>query len=491
MKLYTFFKKFSPFLITGVLILTFSGCDNNDSDQDVSLSSDNINLVFVLSSDLAYHTTGDINEDTANLTGQGLHRALLMATYLKEQVLGSKNVDAIYALEPMTHLQTNNNYPDMTAIGSIEQFALLNEHTVTRDGKNYTANSFPINTSYAKESVPTGVLNSVGRYCLDCQGLDFNDMNDSNVKLVKDIIDKNISGYYVFSAPWETTIALLENINQDKEYNLNIPVGYEGSNHVYTISIAPSSKVSFVNYNSNLEPSSEYPELPSPVVSNNQCTYTVEEPLQTITLENGVDGVVVPSGINTNQTAYIVRHAEAHPDEEFKFENGNFVGAGQWRALELHNALRGEIESPDMVYSIDPTQWYPVGDINVSYIRPALTVFPYVVANNLPFYLESTISLFDSNQSELASEFFFKGGKFSGKTMLIAWESGRIKPILNALIESYGGDKNSTLPPKWLSPNYDTIWRVTLDASGNLSVDNDLCEGINSEDLSEEAPVFR
>jgi hypothetical protein len=50
---------------------------------------------------------------TANLTSQGLQRLLFMATCLKEQVPGGKNLNRICALEPMTHPQTADRYPDM------------------------------------------------------------------------------------------------------------------------------------------------------------------------------------------------------------------------------------------------------------------------------------------------------------------------------------------------------------------------------------------
>ena len=109
----------------------------------------------MVSPDLAYHAPGDINPNTANLTNQGLQRSLLMATYLKTQVLGTNNVTGIYALAPMTHLQTANNYPDMAAIGYIQQFALLNQITILRVT---TANSYPINAAYAPGDVPSGVV---------------------------------------------------------------------------------------------------------------------------------------------------------------------------------------------------------------------------------------------------------------------------------------------------------------------------------------------
>ncbi|MGD0697833.1 MAG: putative Ig domain-containing protein, partial [Terriglobia bacterium] len=56
------------------------------------LSADNINLIFVVSEDLAYQASGDVNPLTANLTSQGLQRSLLMAPFLQQNVLGGENV---------------------------------------------------------------------------------------------------------------------------------------------------------------------------------------------------------------------------------------------------------------------------------------------------------------------------------------------------------------------------------------------------------------
>lgn len=481
-------------LLTGMVILSLSvflgGCFNDNSSKQATapLSTDNINLIFVTSADLAYNAPGDINPDTANLTGQGLQRSLMMATYLKQKVLGTKNVTAIYALEPMTHLQTGNNYPDMAAIGSIQQFALLNQMTmpIRNTDYSYTAYTYPINAAYSQGDIPVGV-STPDEYCPDCQGLDFDDTEGNNVNLVTGIINKNVPGFYVFSAPWETTSALMKNISQQKGYNLDLPTDYKGPNHVYVISIPPSGKTRLITYNSNLNPPSTYPELPLPVAGA-QCTHA-EQAYFSTSRTGGVNGVVIPANINTNQRIYIIRHAEAHPDSVNLFENGNFVGAGQWRALDLPNVLRGKI-SPDMVYSIDPSQWFPIGNINVSYVRPSLTVLPYAVANNLPYYLVSDFQISDPDQARLASDFFFTGGKFSNKTVLLAWESTRIKPLINALLSRYGGNNLPILPAAWPGTDYDTIWTVTLDAMGNLTVDNDLCEGIDSAGLPETAPRF-
>lgn len=316
--------------------------------------------------------------------------------------------------------------------------------------------------------------------------LDFNNTGGNNDTLVSGIIKKNIPGYYVFSAPWETISALLAKINSQQGHNLNLPATYMGSNYVYAVSIAPSGDARLVTYNGNLNPPATYPVLPSPVTGAS-CTYK-QQPYFSTARTGGVNGVVIPENINRNQRIYIIRHAEAHPGPGNLFENGNFVGAGQWRALDLPNALRGQV-SPDVVYSIDPSQWFK-GLFNFSYVRPSLTVLPYAIANNLPYYLVSSFRIGDDNVAQLASDFFFTGGKFSNQTVLLAWESTRINPLINALLNSYGGGSLPLLPTRWPVTDYDTIWTVTLDASGNVTVSNALCEGIDSPSLPDTAPQF-
>jgi hypothetical protein len=61
----------------------------------------------------------------------------------------------------------------------------------------------------------------------------------------------------------------------------------------------------------------------------------------------------------------------------------------------------------------------------------------------------------------------------------------------------YGGDSSleqlevdSEANNSWPGDDYDTIWTITLDSEGNLTVNNDLCEGIDTEKLPETAPQF-
>ncbi len=487
----------SRLLFGSVLSLVLFGCRSTHTPPSVipeALYEKNINLIFVSSPDLAYQAPGDIQLDTANLTPQGLNRSLLMATYLKQKVLGANNVTGIYALSPMTHLQTANNYPDMTAIGYIQPFALLNQETLPIDnalnGLSYTANSYPVNVAYpTKDSLPSGVAEPIFGYSERCSGLDFNNTGGANDTLVSRIIDKKVTGYHVFSAPWETIRNLLINTNIINGYRLNIPSQYMGPNHVYAITISSSGTVDLATYNSDLKPLASYPVLPAPVASED-CSHALQTHFSA-KRTGGVDGATVPTNINKNQTIYIVRHAEAHPDPTFQFENGNFVAAGQWRALSLTKAL-GEKMKPQAVYSVDPSQWFPapLSKNHVSYVRTSLTILPYAIDKNLPYHLVAGFSLFDAGVASRTCNYFFTGGKFSNQTVLLGWESQRIIPLIKALLESYGTTNLPPLPERWRGDDYNTIWTVRLDAQGNLTVDNDMCEGIDSAKLPSTAPPF-
>jgi hypothetical protein len=266
---------------------------------------------------------------------------------------------------------------------------------------------------------------------------------------------------------------------------LALPGAYAGPNYVYAISIAPSGVASLATYNSNLNPPSTYPVLPSPPLTSAGCS--MQTPFS-ISVTGG-NGATIPAGINTNETVYIVRHADAHPISTW--DDGNFIGTGQWRALALPNALKGKI-NPTLVYAVDPAVGLPAlsGNAASSYVRPAMTVLPYAIANNLPYNLAASVPFLAQNAPQLAtyaSDFFFTGGKFSNQSILLGWESAHIPITVSALLVSYG---SSQTVPNWPDDDYDTIWTVRLDAQGNLTVDNAMCEGISSVDLPATPPQF-
>jgi|SRR5271157_4397837 len=468
-------------LFSALALTLLAGCGGSSTPNPpvptptpAPLSENNVNLIFVVSEDLAYNALGDVNQNTANLTNRGLQRSLLMGTFLQQNVLGGSNVTSIYALEPMTHLQTANNYADMVGLETIQQFAMLNQITLSYppSDPSYAGNNYPINASCAS--------------CPTCQGLDFNDQDGDNEALITRIVQASVPGFYVFSAPWETTRTLLANINTLGGYNLTLPAGYISPNYIYVISITPSGSASLVTYNSNLNPPSTYPVLPSGKIVSAACT---QQTTFSITITGGVGGAVVPAGINTNETVYFIRHAEAHPQSYWS--DNNYVGAGQWRALDLPNALRGKI-NPQQVISGDPGQFSQgsvsaSGDSYYSTVAPALTAEPYAIANNLPYTLAASV-LSDQNAPQETSDFLFTRGTFSNQTVLVAWVYQQIAPTVNALLASYHG--NGPPAPNWPDTDYDTIWTVHLDANGNLTVSNAMCEGINSAALPATPPQF-
>ena len=82
------------YLFLFLALTLIAGCAGGSGDTTAPLGAGNINLIFVVSPDLAYQAPGDVNPSTANLSNQGLQRSLLLATYLKQQVLGAQNVTA-------------------------------------------------------------------------------------------------------------------------------------------------------------------------------------------------------------------------------------------------------------------------------------------------------------------------------------------------------------------------------------------------------------
>ena len=477
----------SLFLVFFLTLL--AGCGGSSGSNAAPLSADRLNLIFVVSPDLAYHTTGDIQPDTANLTSQGLQRSLLMATYLQQQVLGKQNVTGIYALSPMTHLQTANNYPDMAALTSIQQFAMLNQNTLSGapGSISFTGNSFPINVSYTPDDVPAGVVTPTPALpCAACQGLVFDDAKGNNLALVDGIIKTNTQGFHVFSAPWEVISRLLADINKLKGYNLPVPSRFTSTNRIYALTITPSGDASLLTYDSKINPPATYPALSPKLPTLASC---MAAPFS-ITATGGVDGVVVPANANTNQTLYIVRHAEAHPTAYYG--NGNYVAAGQWRALGLAQALNGKI-SPTQVYSFDPAQVAQgsvdsSGKFYWSNVAPSLTVQPYAIANNLPYKLITNFLISDANSPQAASDFFFTGGQFNNQAVLLGWQFTQIPQTVSALLASY--NYSGPPVPAWSATDYDSIWALRFDAHGNLSINNLLCEGINSAALPSTAPEF-
>jgi len=305
----TFFVERRLFLMLGLILLAGCGGASN-SVSPAPAASSNINLIFVVSPDIEFQAPGDVSDTTGNLTAQGLQRSLLMAPFLKEQVLGNNNVTSIYALEPMSHLQTASQFPDMSAIETIQQFAMLNKDTLQFNpdqSTSYTANSFHINVSYSIGQTVGGVAPPFIT-CAGCQGIDYADQGNDNDSLLSDLAKAGMPGYYVFSAPWDTTLNMMTALNQAKGYNFSLPSSHSDPNNIYGVTVAPSGAASLVTYNSNVTPSTAYPVLtPAPSVST-PCQATLFNYSYSAS-----SAPKTPPVKNTNETLYLIRHAEAHP----------------------------------------------------------------------------------------------------------------------------------------------------------------------------------
>ena len=70
---------------------------------------------------------------------------------------------------------------------------------------------------------------------------------------------------------------------------------------MYVVSITPSGTASLITYNSNVVPPTTYPALPSSGLVSAACTVNSPASLQ---VNVGVNGAVIPTGINTNETVY-------------------------------------------------------------------------------------------------------------------------------------------------------------------------------------------
>lgn len=458
------------------------GCtpaDQNGTTVD-PLSSSDINLIFVVSPDINYSDSGDVQENTANLTKQGFNRSLEIASYLQESVLGQdNNVTKIYSLQPESHYQ--NGYPNMAALTFIQQFAMLYTTTYKVNGNPVTAYSTPINAGYSPYGLPNQSVNIEGvDFNQSLAGLSYDDVNNSNERITEALIDDKKAGYYVFSAPWKTISTLMTKINEKYAYNLELPSKFQSSNivHAITVKIGDTANAELKTYKAAITPSKSYPTLAQEIKTDNACeaayfSYSALNPKE-------VNG----STINTNQTVYFIRHAEAHPVEGW--DDGNYIAAGQWRSLLLPRALEGKI-SPSMVFSNDPSQNIGSSDGSSSYVRPSLTAQPYAIANNLPYHL--TYDFYWSQVHHIINYFFYNSD-FSGKTILVAWEHGTIQSIMDHFFSTTYFTTGDDFTSEWGPDDYDSIWTVTLDADGNLNVKNDLCEGINSSDLPIQAPQF-
>ena len=152
---------------------------------------------------------------------------------------------------------------------------------------------------------------------------------------------------------------------------------------------------------------------------------------------------------------------------------------------------------PNLVYSSDPGDPYSCtngssflpAESCPTYVRPSLTINPFVIKNSMPLNLVAE-SNFNWNNYQAMAQYFFQESQFSNQTILIAWEHDTVNSMLDYLIGTiYDQPESVALIPTWAGNDYDTIWKIQLNQNGQLTFSN-TCEGISSATFPLSCPAF-
>lgn len=420
-------------LALGILFFLSSSAAAQQSSP--TFNSGDLNVVFVQSF--------ESNPDTNNLSITGFNHSLLFGQMLNALTTG-QTIQGIYAFYPPS--QSPKGTPpaptttDMTALESIEPYAVLNMLSVSP------------------------------------QAASLADL----VATITTIIDKP-TGVYVISLPASHINPAIFALTGQTPPSGSIPPGNGSQYSVVTF----SNKTWSLNvYNDGISAPSTYPNLTLAPTANYSC---LQAPT-TIFIANPNNS----NTFNTNQTVYFVRHVEAHPTSTF--ENGNYVCQGQWRAIGATQILKNPLMSGGInnIFTTNLTGKVesPAASSLFPYIRPALSVAPYAINNSQPLILAP----FAWNDPDaLATSLFTQSAQyasFNNATTLVSWEHGNIEAAIRYLIKTlYNDDASSKKVPTWSGSDYDTVWKLQTDGSGNLIFSN-TCEGIASAVLPSACPAF-
>lgn len=439
-------------LASGIMTGCGSGGSKVDSapvNSHAKLSSDDLNFIFVQSF--------EPNVQGNNLSITGFNHSLQFGQLLN-QITGG-NISAVMSLDPWT--QIINGYPNMSPIQSIENYAVLNGIGIyallpTTIG-NYYEPIFPSVAYYIEEII--GQTSQIG---------------------------VPSSGNFVIALPSQQINQTLAQLSQNPNLSFTYTPLESNNYHQYAVlSINNVAQAQSATYNDGIISSNQYPNLQ--LNTNSAC----QESSVTFTLQG-----TVPPNMNRNETVYLIRHVEAHP--VYSFDNGNYVCQGQWRAIGAVNKLESVIGGlPNLVYSSDPGDPYSCtngssflpAESCPTYVRPSLTINPFVIKNSMPLNLVAE-SNFNWNNYQAMAQYFFQESQFSNQTILIAWEHDTVNSMLDYLIGTiYDQPESVALIPTWAGNDYDTIWKIQLNQNGQLTFSN-TCEGISSATLPLSCPAF-
>lgn len=394
------------------------------------------------------------SKDTARLSVEGLNHSLLFGQLLTSATAGlTGQIKQIYAWSaPDEKCAITPN--DIAVLQTIEPFSLLNNM-----GVNYNQVSCGISPK--------------------CNCADVNTYN-SPASIMQSIILNQAPGIYVVSMPAQAINASLVSLPNilDKKQLPKIK-----TTHQYVVATVANGSTEAVLYEEQLAPKKVYPKLDLADARRKTCG--------TATKNIFVSPPSKPAfTLNTNLTVSFIRHVEAHPTAAF--ENGNYVCAGQWRALGANSLIKNKIQfMPDNILTTNPNGIIACAG-TCSYIRPTLTIAPFATE----FDLKMDIAQFPWNDAEsLAAALFtqnspFSQPKYQNAKTLVAWEHVHIKKAVDYLLGTlYQNPKAVADLPEWNYTDYDSIWTISIDATGNLQFSNS-CEGLHSELLPSTCPAF-
>lgn len=336
----------------------------------------------------------------------------------------------------------------------------------------------PEGTAALQSIEPYALLNNLGvNYsAVGCGGrADYN----SAAYWITNLLANQPQGIYVFAMRADSINALLPTLLPAEAQSVSI-----SGPHQYAVVTIAGGTANAAVFDDGLTPKREYPKLDlSDMKSGGSCPQTptqfkIQKPAKS------------PFALNRNQTVSFIRHVEAHPNDPF--ENGNYVCAGQWRALGANKILKDKIGGlPDHILTTNPKDIIGCSG-SCSYIRPTLTIEPFAVE----YDRKVDIAEFPwSDAKTLAAALFTQNSPFSrsdyanAKT-LVAWEHVHIDDAIRYLISTiYQAPDALKKLPSWSYTDYDTIWTIRIDDKGDLYFSND-CEGLDTARLPSTCPAF-
>lgn len=187
------------------------------------------------------------------------------------------------------------------------------------------------------------------------------------------------------------------------------------------------------------------------------------------------------------ETILFIRHGEKQPHGI-----GQLSCKGLNRALALPAVLQARYGKIDAVFAPDPSHQKPDGPLSYDYVRPLATVEPAAIRFGLPVHA----AIGYEETGKLRAGLLLP--EFHNAIVLVAWEHHALNDLVPEFLASLGGQRDWVKP--WPSPDFDSIWRVTIERGAgapkvafaherqNLDGQSDVCPNAASPPLESGAP---